>query len=434
MIEPVDLFAIVLALAVVIGSVNHLWVKLPPAIGMLVGSLVVSLLVVMSDHVFHLHVMRWFRGTLRAADLPHFFLDGVLALLLYAGSLHVNVAELRRRSWTILLLATASVIISTLIFGGGMWLLFDTIGSAVPLAWCFVLGAILAPTDAVVVENLLRQVSLPAGLRAAIVGESLFNDGAGVVLFLLALGAVQGDAVSLGHGVVLIALLREIAGGALLGFAAGWLASLLIRTVRDDEGLQLLISLTLVLGCYRLATLFGLSGPIAVVTAGLCMASPSPRFGMASDSRTVVIRFWSLLDQLLNTMLFLLIGLQVLGLVVAPAQFLPILFAVPLAVLSRLISVAVPVTLSREKWRDKMRATAVLSWAGLRGGISIALALILPDGAYRTELLVVTYAVVVFTIVVQGLTISRFLRTIYPAEKPHLDNGEANGPFDRTLA
>jgi len=427
MTEPIDLFAIVLALAVIIGSINHLWIKLPSAIGMLVGSLVVSLLVVASDRVFHLHVMGWFRGTLRAADLPHFFLDGMLAFLLYAGSLHVNIAELRRRGWVILLLATASVIISTLIFGAGMWVLFGAIGLAIPLAWCLLLGAILAPTDAVVVENLLAQVSLPAGLRAAIVGESLFNDGAGVVLFLLAFGVIQGGSVTLGHGAVLIALLREIVGGALLGFVAGWLAALLIRAVRDDEGLQLLISLALALGCYRLAGVSGLSGPIAVVTAGLCMASPSPRFGMAPAARTVVIRFWSLLDQLLNTMLFLLIGLQILGLVVAPAQLVPILFAIPLAVLSRLISVAVPLALTRETWRAKARAAAVLTWAGLRGGISIALALTLPEGAWRTELLVATYAVVVFTIVVQGLSISRVLRTMYAAGSPEYES-EAGRP------
>ncbi len=414
-IEPADLLAIVLVLAVLIGCINHLWIKLPSAIGMLVGSLVLSLLIASSDRVFHLHVMSWFRGTLDAADLPHFFLDGVLALLLFAGSLHVDVAELRQRSWLILVLATASVILSTAVFGVGIWLMFAAVGAAVPLAWCFVLGAILAPTDAVVVENLLQKVSLPSGLRAAIVGESLFNDGAGVVLFLLALGVTQGETIRFGHGLVLAALAREIVGGALLGFVAGWFAALLTRRI-DDEGLQLLISLALGLGCYRLANVFELSGPIAVVTAGLCMASPSSRFGVAAGSRRVLIGFWTLLDQLLNAMLFLLIGLQILGLIVHPVDLIPIAFAIPLAVFSRFASVAVPLLLTRERLRDKARDMVVLTWAGLRGGISIALALTLPVSPWRTNLLVVTYAVVVFTIVVQGLTISRFLRAVYGAK------------------
>jgi monovalent cation:H+ antiporter, CPA1 family len=412
--EPVDLFAIVLVVAVVIGCVNHLWIKLPPAIGMLLGALVLSLLIVSSDHVFHLHVMRWFRGTLDSAHLPRVFLNAVLALLLFAASLHVDVAELNRRRWVILLLATASVIISTLIFGGGMWLVFDLIGIAVPLAWCLVLGAILAPTDAVVVETLLRQVALPPTLRAAIVGESLFNDGAGVVLFLLALGVTQGDTVVLGHGDVLLALAREIVGGAVLGFFTGWLAARLMRRI-GDQGLELLISLTLVFGSYRLANVLDLSGPIAVVSAGLMLASP--RFGMGPGTRTVLVDFWSLLDQLLNTMLFLLVGLQILSLVVRPIELLPIVFAIPLAVAARLISVALPLLLTHEPLRDKARDIAVLTWAGLRGGISIALALSLPASPWRADLLVVTYAVVVFTVVVQGLSISRFLRAVY-ATKP----------------
>jgi len=410
--EPADLFAIVLGVAALIGCVNHLYVRLPPAIGMLLGALALSAAILLSDHVLHLHAMRWFRGTLNEADLPHVFLDGALALLLFAGSLHVDIAELRRRGRLIALLATASVVLSTAIFAGGLWLGSYALGFALPLAWCFVLGAILAPTDAVVVEGLLQKVALPAGLRAAIVGESLFNDGAGVVLFLLAVGVTQGEGFSLGHGEVALALLREIIGGGALGLVLGWLAGALMRCV-EDKALQLLISLALVLGCYRLATIAELSGPIAVVIAGLCLASPAGHFGMRGDFRTTLIEFWSLSDQVLNAVLFLLIGLQILALVVDPAELLPIALAVPLALFSRFVSVAIPLALVRGRLRDKARDATVLTWAGLRGGISIALALTLPRSAWRTDLLVMTYGVVVFTIVVQGLTISRFLRFAY---------------------
>jgi monovalent cation:H+ antiporter, CPA1 family len=412
MFEAVDLLAIVLALAALIGCVNYLWIGLPPAIGMLLGSLVVSLLIVASDHVLHLHVMSWFRGTLDAAHLPRVFLNAVLALLLFAGSLHVDVVELSRRRRTILLLATTSVILSAAAFGGAMYFTFGLIGMAVPLAWCIVLGAVLAPTDAVVVENLMQRVNLPPNLRATILGESLFNDGAGVVLFLVALGITQGDTFVIGHGVILFALLREIGGGALLGFVAGWLAALLLRRVAD-EGLQLLVSLTLVIVVYRAATLSEISGPIAVVSAGLCLASPSARFGIKPETRAMLIGFWSLLDQLMNTLLFLLVGLQILGLVITPVELVPIAFAIPLAVLTRLISVALPLSLLHQPWSEKAREMAVLTWAGLRGGISIALALTLPPSPWRTELLVVTYAVVVFTIVVQGLTMAGFLQRTY---------------------
>jgi CPA1 family monovalent cation:H+ antiporter len=414
-LEPVDLFAIVLVLAVLIGCINHLWIKLPPAIGMLLGSLVVSLLIVSSDHVFHLHVMRWFRGTLDDAHLPRVFLNAVLALLLFAGSLHVDVAELSHRRRTILILATVSVILSATVFGWAMYFTYGLIGMPIPLVWCIVLGAILAPTDAVVVENLLQKVKLPPNLRATILGESLFNDGAGVVLFLVALGVTQGDTYVLGHGTVLFALLREIAGGALLGFVAGWLAALMLRRIAD-QGLQLLISLTLVIVVYRLANLSEISGPIAVVSAGLCLASPSKHFGIKPETRTMLVGFWSLLDQLMNTLLFLLVGLQILGLVITPLQLVPLAFAVPLAVFTRLLSVAPPLLLTRQPFADKAREMGVLTWAGLRGGISIALALTLPASPWRADLLVVTYAVVVFTIVVQGLTIPGVLQAMYGTE------------------
>lgn len=414
--EPVDQFAVVLGLAVLIGCVNYIWIKLPPAIGMLLGSLIISFLIVASDHVLHLHIMGWFRETLGDADLPHFFLDGVLAFLLFAGSLHVDVGELKRRRWLILILATASVMISTMFFGAGMWLMLGLCGMAVPFVWCALLGAILAPTDAVVVENLLRRVSLPASLRAAIVGESLFNDGAGVVLFLAALGVTKGDVIHLGHGHVLLALLREITGGAFVGLATGWLAARLLSVVHE-QGLQLLISIALVLGCYRLALLFDLSGPIAVVAAGLCIGAPSHRSGLSPDTRAVLIGFWSPLNQILNAMLFLFMGLHILGLIVTTEALLPVLFAVPLAIVSRFVSVAVPIAFVRESLREKFAGTIVLTWAGMRGAISIALALTLPDSPWSTDLLVATYAVVVFTIVAQGLTFTRVLHAAYGGEK-----------------
>ena len=413
--QPADIVAIILALAALIGCVNHLWIKLPPAIAMLGGAIVLALSIVVADHVLHLHVMSWFRGVLDTANLPRRFLDSALALLLFAASLNVDLSELQQRRWMILLLATASVCLSTAAFGGGMYAMFGLAGMAVPLAWCLVLGAILAPTDAVVVEDLLRQIKLPPGLRGAITGESLFNDGAGVVLFLIALRVTQGDAIAFGHGQIVGALAREIGGGAALGFAAGWLATRLIRRVKDDL-LQLLISLALALACYRLANRLDLSGPIAVVTAGLCMgahALRAPELGAHSP----LMGFWSLLGQLLNAMLFLLMGLQMLGLMVEAAALWPVVAALPLAVLSRLVSVAIPMLLTRETLRNKARGATVLTWAGLRGGISVALALTLPDSPWRTDLLVVTYAVVVFTIIVQGLSMPALLRKLYGAEK-----------------
>jgi CPA1 family monovalent cation:H+ antiporter len=213
----------------------------------------------------------------------------------------------------------------------------------------------------------------------------------------------------------LFALLREIGGGALLGFAGGWLAAQMLRRVAD-QGLQLLISLTLVIVVYRLANVWEISGPIAVVSAGLCLASPSKGLGIRPETRTMLVGFWSLLDQLINTLLFLLMGLQILGLVIAPIQLIPLAFAVPLAVFARLLSVALPLLLTRQPFGDKAREMGVLTWAGLRGGISIALALNLPPSPWRADLLVVTYAVVVFTIVVQGLTIPAVLRAMYGAE------------------
>jgi CPA1 family monovalent cation:H+ antiporter len=427
--QAADIIAIVLVLGAVIGCLNSLYFRLPPAIGVLLGSLFLSAVIVTSDRLFELHVLGWFRSTLNSANLPHVFLDGTLALLLFAGSLHVDFAALHRRRWMIVLLATASVIISTVVFGFGMRAIFWLAGVDVPLVWCLVLGAVLAPTDAIVVERLLRRLNLPERLRAAIVGESLFNDGAAVVLFLVALRVTHGHPVVIGEGDVAVMLVREILGGAGLGIAFGWIAVQAIRAVKDD-GLRLLIELALALATYRLAHVLDLSGPIAVVTAGLWLANALQRITPGGDIRPALVAFWNLLDQVLNTMLFLLIGFQVLGLTFQASHLLQVVLAIPLAIFARMVSVALPLGFMRATPRAKLHETAVLTWAGLRGGISVALALTLPASPWREELLVVCYAVVIFTIVVQGLTLPAVLRRIYgvtPAEdatQPQAPAGE----------
>ena len=408
-----------LALAAAIGCINHLWVGLPRSIGVLVGSLALSGLVIAVDRLSGLPLVRWYHDAMDAADLPHVFLDGALALLLFAGSLHVDARALSGRKWLILVLATATVILSTVIFGAGIFAAFRVAGAAVPLIWCCMIGAILAPTDAVVVESLLRRAPLPDRLRVAITGESLFNDGAALVLYLAVLGITQGQTGLIGHGHFLTALVLAIAGGALIGGASGSVASWLLRHVHD-EGLQLLVSLTLVLGCYRIADAAHVSAPIAVVTAGLCVKLLTPEFTPGVGRYATLIGFWGLLDELLDTMLFLLIGFQVLALSFG-GLLLPALMAMPLALATRLLSVAAPIGLWPGVWRDKLRDMAVLTWAGLRGGISVALALTLPDSTYRGQLLGVCYAVVLFTIVVQGLSMTRVLRGLYgrqPAPAP----------------
>lgn len=412
--QAADIIATVLVLGAVIGCLNSLYFRLPPAIGVLLGSLALSALIVTSDRLFDLHVTGWFRNTLDSANLPHLFLDGTLALLLFAGSLHVDLATLHKRRWTIMLLATASVMISTVVFGFGMWAIFRLVGADVPLAWCFLLGAVLAPTDAIVVEKLLQRVNLPEGLRAAIVGESLFNDGAAVVLFLVTLRVTHGETIELGHGHIAMALAREILGGVGIGIAFAWIAVQAIRAIKDD-GLRLLIELALALAAYRVANVADLSGPIAVVTAGMWLANTLHRPTPGSDIRPALVAFWTLLDQLLNTMLFLLIGFQVLGLTFHISQLLQVALAVPLAIVARMASVALPLAFTRDSLRVKSREVTVLTWAGLRGGISVALALTLPASPWRDDLLVVCYAVVLFTIVVQGLSMPAFLRRVYGA-------------------
>jgi len=409
---PFDVAALLLFLAAAFGLVNYHWIGMPQPISLLIGALMLSLGIVVID-LFSpgLGLPRIARGALDAADLSHVLLDGVLAFLLFAASLEVDLHQLKTSKWAILGLATVGVILSTLIFGMLIWWAFALTGSPVPLAWCFVLGAILAPTDAVAVHGLLQRIDLPPSLKAAITGESLFNDGVGVVIFLIALAAAQGATGLIGHGMIASALLWQGVGGAILGLATGCLAVFVLRRVKD-QNLELTISIALVLVTFRSAHALGISGAIAVVTAGLLIGQEMRRIASAAATRHHLTLFWSLVDELLNAMLFLLIGFEILVIEADRLYLLPLLASLLFALLARSISVAFPLALLRPRLREMRRDVAVLTWTGLRGGVSVALALMLPDMPYRSELLAVCYSIVVFTVIVQGLTTPMIMRLL----------------------
>ena len=412
MASSADLVAVLLVLAALVATINHRFIRLPRAIALLLGSLGISAITTAINPFVAPDLAGWARAVLSAAELPQVLLDIVLGLLLFAASLRVDLTELRREKWIVLILATASVIIATLVFGAGIWAVFRVAGTPVPLGWCMVLGAVLAPTDAVVVDALLRKAPLPSALRTAIAGESLFNDGAGVVLFQIMLRLAEGERGLFFHGQIAMALAIEGIGGGVLGSATAFIAARVMRSV-DEPGLRLMISLALVTATYRLANLMSVSGPTAVVACGLVLRMQAPRDAEGRSMLDEVTVFWHVIDELLNALLFVLIGFELFAIDFVRAIFLPVLCALPLALLSRLVGVALPLMVFRGVGASQRRGMAVLTWAGLRGGVSIALALTLPPSPYHGQLLVVCYAVVVASMLVLGLTMPRVIRGLY---------------------
>ena len=411
-----DLAALALLLVAVVGCVNERYGRLPRGIAVLTMALALSLALAALEWLGGVGAASVVRASMAQANLSYVFLEGVLALLLFAGTLQVDLVGLRERKWMILGLSTFSVIVSTVVFGAGIWAISTVLGEAIPLAWCMVLGAILAPTDAVVVHSIMAHVPLPPRLRAAIAGESLFNDGAGVILFFVALAVAEGASAQLGQGRVLRALLEAGIGGAAIGVGCGYVTGFAMGRVRDSA-VRLTLSLALAFGCYRLAHLLEVSGPIAVVAAGLTLSTT--RLCPAVTTLTGTIGpFWALLDEILNAVLFLLLGLQVLDLSVAAHDLPAMILAIPLALLSRLCGIVLPTGLGAAGAHDVVRTSAVMVWSGLRGGVSVALALTVPESNHRPALLAICYTVVVFTVLVQGLTMRTVLRGIYGDKPP----------------
>jgi CPA1 family monovalent cation:H+ antiporter len=401
----VDLFriiAVLITLTALFSYLNHRYVHMPMTIGiMLIAFVVSSALLVL--HRFGFVLDQEARAMLATIDFNRALFRGMLGFLLFAGALHVDLEALAHAKWVVALLSTTAVVTSTIVTGGLIWVVLSVVGLRIPLVYCFLFGALISPTDPIAVLGILKSVGVPKSLETAITGESLFNDGVGVVVFTLILEIATGSAAP-STAAVAVLFAREAVGGAAFGLAGGLAAFFLLRSV-DDYQVEVLLTLALVMGTYALADALHLSAPIAVVVAGLLTGNQGRSLAMSDVTREHVDTFWELVDEILNAVLFVLIGLEILALPFTREHLLAGLIAIPLVLLARLVSVAVAVrrtSLYREFGPHVVR---VLTWAGLRGGISVALALGLPRGPEREVIVAITYAVVMFSIVVQGLSI-----------------------------
>lgn len=407
-----DLAAIFLAITAVFAYLNRRFVGLPATIGVMAIALVLSLGAIGLDWLGYGGLRNFEESLLRSVNFSELLMQGMLSLLLFAGALHVNLSELRAYRWQIALLAIAGTTASALIVGFLLWWGLSFTSLSLPLAYCLLFGTLISPTDPVAVMGILKSAGAPKDVELVIAGESLFNDGVGVVLFSLLLAMVSsGEPPGLGHGALL--LLKEGGGGILLGLVIGYIVYRMLKSINSYQE-EVLLTLAAVIGGYALASHLHVSGPLAMVVAGLIVGNHGRALAMSETTRMHVDMFWELLDEILNAILFVLIGLEVIVLSFSNSFWAAGAMALAVILAARIATVGMPVLLLPGMFHLPQGSWKVLTWGGLRGGISVALALSLPAGPERDVVVTLTYMVVVFSILAQGLSIGRVVRHSLP--------------------
>ena len=403
--ELLDIAAILLTLASLFAYINHRWIKLPITIGIMLISLVLSLAMIgigqfwspLTDHARHF---------VNSIDFNEALMNGMLSYLLFAGALHVNLHDLKMQKRIVAVMATVGVVITTFSVGILAYGVFMLMNVEVPFIWCLVFGSLIAPTDPVAVLGILKTAGAPKSLKTKITGESLFNDGVGVVIYLVLAGiAIGGHDVTAGG--VAMDFVKEAGGGIAIGLFLGVIAYTLLKSI-DNYHVEILITLALVTGGYRLASYYHLSGPLAMVVAGLMIGNHARENAMSERTRSQVDTFWEIIDEVLNALLFLLIGLEIfLFESINPAVLVVGIILIPMILMVRFGSTWLPVFILSKYRKFTPGVVKILTWGGIRGGISVALALAIPKdvGVVREYILLVTYIIVIFSIAVQGLTL-----------------------------
>lgn len=398
-----------IVLAGTFAAINAIFFRLPSAIGILIVSLLASLGLLGLDALWPgLHLTAELQRMVVAFDFSNALLEGMLGLLLFAGALHVKFSDLKAHWGIVMLMATMGVCLSTLVAGIG----FSWITGA-PLLIALVFGALISPTDPVAVLGVLRAAKLPKSLETKIAGESLFNDGVGYVVFLVLVGlafpAAGAHGASFGDAALLF--FREAFGGAVLGLALGW-GTYRVMCEINDYSVEVLLTLALAFGGYQLALWLHVSAPIMAVCAGLLIGDEMTAHAMTQKTRDYVDAFWKLLDEILNAILFLMIGLEVFAIAFSIGAITAGLLAIGLSLLARWCAVIVPIMVLRPFRDFSQGIVPIMTWGGLKGGISVALALSLPESEFKPLILTVTYIVVLFSIIVQGLTVAPMARRV----------------------
>ena len=405
------ILCIIITLAALFAYVIARFTKLPTTIGVMMVTLLVSVIAVILNESVVPFTTDSMKDAIASLDFHDLLLNRLLGFLLFAGALHINLNDLKKQGLPVAALASAGTLISTFMVGLLMFLLFNLFKVDVPLVYCFLFGALISPTDPIAVLGALKDANIAKSLELKISGESLFNDGMALVLFTLLYEVAKMGTDHLTVGGVLLLFLKEAGGGIAFGFALGYAGYFLNRSI-NNYGVEVLITIAIVMGGYELANYLHISGPLAMVVAGLITGNPAKNEAMSDNTRDYLVKFWDLLDQILNAILFMLIGLEMLIVPISLSTLGFGLMAIVVVLIARYISVGISVFAFKRILQFEKNTVQILTWGGIRGGISVALALSLADDMHKNQFLAITYIIVVFSIVVQGLTIGKVAKKL----------------------
>ncbi len=405
-------FSVLIVLASFFAYLNIRYLKLPSTIGVMIIAMAVSIFLVIAGNIFPTTLNR-FSGLLKDVDFTEVLMGAMLNFLLFAGAIHINIKELQEQRAPIIVFSSVSVVISTFTVGVILYHVFPLLSMPIPFIYCLLFGALISPTDPIAVLGILKEANVPKPLETKVAGESLFNDGVAVVVFAVILQLSQGSDIDISLGNISWLLLKEALGGFLLGATLGICASNAMRRI-DDYKVSVLITLSVVMGGYLIAHSIHISGPLTMVAAGIVMGNYRKRTEMSPLTRDYLKKFWELIDEILNAILFLFIGFELLLIPDILSYWAVGIVAILIVLFSRFISIWVPTKIIPFREKFNSGTIKILVWGGLRGGVSIALALSVSEGPYKQTLIAITYFVVVFSIIVQGLTIGKLAKRVLP--------------------